>query len=889
MKNHDRILTLFIFFAGLVIPMNIYSQNYVLPDSVIITDIATNFTKQIQVYPQEKIYVQTDKPYYITGENIWFRVFLLDAQKHVPDTTSRYVYAELINPVDSIVSRVKIRPAEGVYQGYINIREDLPEGEYQLRFYTRFMQGLGEELFFKRSVRIGDPLTALYRVETKFEYTEKDKVNIEFRIIDVENDSPIIPDKIQIMDNKGELKQLKVNGDYTANTSLKISDKTGNKRQVYVEYDYGGKFHKEYICIPDQGDFEVSFMPEGGYNIVGITNRIAFKALNSNGLGEDIEGLIINGRGDTLDTFRSQHLGMGVLVFQQFDDSVFYAVCKNREGVEKKYQLPVAVTDRIALQVDKQTSRYTISLRAPYNKPLDDRSLHYVVIQCRGQILNVFKWDNNKPFVFLPKKGLPSGVIQFLLVDTNMNPVSERLIFNDSETYRMNVSFTTDKENYSKREQVKSSLKLTDYDNNPQIASFSVSVTDDKNIKPDTCVNILSTLLLTSDLKGYIESPAYYFSGNESGKYNKLDLVMMTHGWSRYDVKKILKGDFEKPKSYLELGQFISGTVKGGFFMNKKSEGYPVTLISLREGVFNQSFTNEEGKFQFQGFETPDSTSFIVQGLTKKGGNRVELLIDEEKFPESRFSLPFTSMNNRSLFEKYMQKADHNFVLTNGMRMIYLKDIEIIGQENILSKKRKSTFSSAMNPSVSHKEFEKYHPADIFQVLRNFAGVMVTGDKVSIRGGGDPLILIDDIQYGSDMLYNIPIQDVDEIEVVKDGTAAIFGMRGSNGAIIITTKRGEINYSRNDNFNLKKITPLGYQTTKEFYSPQYETIEQKSVVDPDLRTTIYWNPALNSDEEGKANISFYTSDTSTSYSVVIEGITIYGLPFYTVQKISRMD
>ncbi len=456
-----------------------------------------------------------------------------------------------------------------------------------------------------------------------------------------------------------------------------------------------------------------------------------------------------------------------------------------------------------------------------------------------GQILNVFQWDNTKPFMFLPKEQLPSGVIQFLLIDSDKNPISERLVFNISETDTTKVDFFTNKSNYGQREQVKGSIKLSNYENNPVMASFSVSVTDDKDIKPDTCVNILSTLLLTSEVKGYIESPVYYFSDMNVDKAGKLDLLMMTQGWSRYDVEKVLKGDFERPKNYLELGQYISGSVKGGLFMNKKSGGYPVTLISSKGGVFNQTLTDEEGKFHFLGFEAPDSTSFIIQGLTKKGGDRVELLIDNETFPQSKFTLPHTYTDSPS-FEKYMEKADQNFIVTNGMRMIYLKDIEIIGKKNSLSERGKSTFSSGMNPRVSYKDFEKYHPNDIFQVLRNFGGVVVTGDKVSIRGGGDPLVLVDDIQYEAEFLSSIPIQDVDEVEVIKDGTAAIFGMRGANGVIMITTKRGEITSARDIKFNIKYITPLGYQVTKEFYSPRYETEDKKSNPNPDLRTTIHW-------------------------------------------------
>jgi len=886
MKNPCVKIMLLIISLNFIISGKVKSQdNNIHPDSII-ENITNNFRKQIRLHPQEKIYAQIDKPYYITGEDIWFRIYLTDAYTGLADTTSRYVYAELINPLDSVINRVKIRPVNGAYHGYINLQEDMGEGEYMLRFYTRFMESLGDSYFFKRSVRVGDPLSALYRTETKFEFEDKGKVNIKLQFTDIKENSTIRPDNVQIIDNKGLSRPVKIKDDNTVDISMKFPDKENRNRQLYIRYDYDGKFHKEYITIPNQPDFEVSFMPEGGYNIVGTNNRIAFKALKSDGTGEDIEGSIVNVRGDTLGYFNSVHMGMGMFLFQPAVDSIFYVVCKNKEGIIKKYQLPDAVTDRASLQINRQANRYAISVRTPHDSPANE-SL-FVAIQCRGLVINAFKWDSSKPFMFLPREDLPSGIIQFLLVDSDMNPISERLVFNINEEDMIKTDFITDKNNYEKRELVKASVKLSDYKNNPTIASLSVSITDDKDIKPDTCVNILSTLLLASELKGYIESPAYYFYNNRTDRQNKLDLLMMTQGWSRYDVEKILKGDFQKPKGYLEMGQYISGIAKGGIFMNRKSGGYPITLISPEAKMFSQTLTDENSKFYFMGFEAPDSTSFIIQGLTKKGGSRVELLIDKESFPESKFSLPFTSTANSS-FEKYIEKAEHNFVLTNGMRMIYLKDIEIIGKKNILSERGKSSFSSGMNPRVSYKEFEQYHPSDIFQVLRNFSGVVVSGDKVSIRGGGDPLILVDDIEYDPEFLSMIPVQDVDEIEVIKDGTAAIFGMRGGNGVIMITTKRGEISSVRDLQFNIKKITPLGYQVTKKFYSPQYDTRDKKSDANPDLRTTIYWDPSVKTDADGTADINFYTSDGSTSYSVIIEGITTDGSLIYSVQKISRND
>lgn len=849
--------------------------------------IGYKFLMQSNMYPQEKIYVQIDKPYYITGEDIWFRAHLVDAISNIPDTTSRYIYTELINPVDSVVKRVKIRPQGGAYSGYITLDEDLPEGDYQLRFYTRFMEGLGDNYFFKRVVKVGDPLSALYRTEASFKYEDNNKkVNLELRFIDIRENTPIRPDKIQITDSKGT-KTAKLDENNLVKLSLNAPTDKANKA-ILIEYDYSGKFHKQFIHIPYPDDFEVSFLPEGGLIPLGVRNRIAFKALNSEGLGEDISGVIINEKGDTIIDFTSQHQGMGLFLFQAANTTdKYYAVCRNAKGVEKRYELPSASLNAVALQIQQQRDKVYISV----NKSTDiqqDQKL-YLVIQSKGVLLNASEWDNAKEFVMLSKDLLPSGVIQILLVDKDMNPISERLIFNINKVNLAKASFATDKENYSKREKVNASLNLSDIAGNPSLANFSISITDDNDIKPDTCVNILSALLMTSELKGYIEAPAYYFSSDKPEMISNLDLLMMTQGWSRYDVSKVLKGNYDRPKSYLELGPEISGVVKGGLLMNKLSPNYPVTLISTQGGIFDSTTTDENGRFRFNRFEMPDSIQYIIQGQTKKGGSRVELILDPETFPQAKYTLPFSPLGDYHTFGNYLGKADQQFVLANGMRMIYLKDIEVTAKA--VEKKGKSSYSSPFNPRFTLEEIEGMHATSVYQILSRFAGVMIMGDKISIRGGGTPLILIDGVEVDADYLNAMPVEDIDEVEIIKDGTAAIFGSRGGNGVIMIATKRGDSGASSRSNyvFNIKTITPLGYQVAKEFYSPQYETRQQRDSSTPDLRTTIYWNPSVKTTDGGLSNVSFYTSDASTTYSVVIEGVTSNGLLIHSVEKISRMD
>lgn len=872
----------------LFVPILFYGQtnNYSITDTII-----GRFTKQLDLFPQEKIYALNDKPYYITGEDIWFRAFLVNAIYHTPDTTSRYIYAELVNPVDSVVSRVKVRPVNGAYHGYITIAQDLPEGEYYLRFYTRFMQSIEEDFFFKRKVMIGDPLSALYHTNIiPQNNSNKNKTEVELRFTDISTGKEIYPENMVITEGDKVFSNLNPNKNHAARLSLSNKHK---KKILKIEYDYDKKFHKQFISVPNSGeDYDVSFHPEGGDIPADANVMVAFKALKSDGIGEDVEGVIVAENGDTLTSFASRHLGMGTFLFRSAASEKYYAICRNGKNVEKRVELPVAKPSTMALQLKWNRSKLNIVIQ----KSSDIESLPddlYLIIHTRGIVWSVNKWSNDKDYIYIERSKIPSGVSHVILTTSQMVPLSERLFFNLNNDDLALVSFNPDKVNYKSRQLVDADIKITDIQGIPLSGDFSVTVRDDKDILTDTCNNnILSSLLFTSDLKGYIESPAYYFINENTSTIFNLDILMMTQGWTRYNIPDILKGIYTRPKSYLELGQAISGNVKGGLLMNRKTTDNPVTMFITDPPMFDMTQTDTEGRFVFSGFELPDSTKYIIQATTKKGGNRVELIVDPESYPDICSPIPITNTwSDRNGFTKYMEKAEQKFTTENGMRMIYLKDIEVVAS-HIEKKKSKSIYASSINSTViSVEDIERMHALNVKNILMRLPGVNVSGDNISIRGGRTPLLLIDDIICDDlERFLDVPVGDIEEITVMKGPETAIFGFRGYNGAILMTTKLGDgTPAAKSENYNIKTIVPLGYQVTKEFYTPRYQTADEINNPTPDLRSTIYWNPSVKTSEKGAARIQFYTADSPSTYSVIIEGITINGQIIRSVEKIRRTD
>ena len=110
--------------------------------------IEANLVTQLGVFPQEKIHLHTDRDYYVPGERIWLKAYVVDALTHLFPTYSRYVYIELINSGDSLISRVMLRPENDMFYGHIFLSEIMPEGNYTLRAYTLYMENLGDGYFF---------------------------------------------------------------------------------------------------------------------------------------------------------------------------------------------------------------------------------------------------------------------------------------------------------------------------------------------------------------------------------------------------------------------------------------------------------------------------------------------------------------------------------------------------------------------------------------------------------------------------------------------------------------------------------------------------------------------------------------------------------------------
>lgn len=804
------------FLLGIILLLStgLFGQNETAepPLSQTIQQSIDRLTQQVKLFPQEKVYLQLDRPVYSAGDRIWYRIHMVHAAVHTPLALSRYVYVELLNAHNEVVQRKKIRPTEdAIYFGQIDLSPEIGQGWYSIRAYTNFMRNIDEDYFFRKKIYIGNSL-------------------------------------------KGS-------------EGVNVDEKTGS---------YNSDFKNPE---KKQGEFDIQFFPEGGNLISGNMQMVGFKAIDKNGLGTDISGKILDEDNKELVTFKSSNLGMGILAMTPQSGKTYTAVCEDSRGQKVSVKLPAVSEKHFALAIQHNPSLINISILTPEAAPRADTL--YLLGCIRGLPILQSTIAPNSPTISISKVGLNSGITQFLLLNKQGEILSERLIYVSGKD-KASLSVTMDKPSYAKRDAVHANLLLKDSQGKPITGDFSVSVTDDNDIKLDVNdMTIESYLLLQSDLKGTIENPNMYFKADNKSAAYQLDLLMLTQGWKRYNLAGTLAGMPDKANRYgLEMGPIITGKVQN-FPARRGLPKINVSFIAQNNLAFNAVTTDNYGRFVYPCPEFPDSTTFLVQA-TKKPGSFVELIVHSDTFPKVEKTLYFPNdLKQDAVVKEFLKKSRDRYKYQQGMMSVTLKDVVIkakkVDKNEELRKERGSTY---VWPSFSFDEEDMKNVTNIKFLLMQAPGVTVNESQGQLLIRGKPaLIMVDNMRFEFTDLASLIVSDIKLIDILREpGEVMSYGPEGSNGVVCVYLKRGSekssgpIELERNQ----AKIRPLGHSLPAEFYVPKYFIAETKQDPFPDLRSTIYWKPNVKSDENGAAELRFYTADSKGPFTIIAEGISQQG-------------
>lgn len=846
--------------------------------------IIANFSLMERI-PKEKLYLHLDKPFYGAGEKIWFKGYLVNAITHQNNAQSNFIITELINRSDSIVERKKIRRDSLGFHNAFTLPATLPAGDYYLRGYSNWMLNEDPDFFFSRNIKIGNSIDNT--IVSSIEYQQEDDTHYTAKIKFTSNVQAVFENttiKYLYLEN-GKIKNKgKKKTDENGWISISLPDlKSPVARRIEVEFDDPQYIYKRTFHLPVfTNDFDVKFFPEGGALINIPHQNVAFKAQGADGFSKEIEGFLFNSKGDTLTNFRSEHNGMGIFTMNPVNNETYYVTVRTNDSITKRFDLPAIEPKGISIAMShyKQEIRYEIQKTEATEWP----QKLFLLAHTRGKLAILQPINPKRTFGKMNDSLFTEGITHFMLIDEQGNAFSERLIFvPDHKPNQWQI--TADQPTYGKREKVSLQIAAKDNEGNPVEGTFSVSITDRKSIQPDSLAdNILSNLLLTSDLKGYVEDPAFYFLNQDARTLRSIDYLMMTHGWRRHKMENVLRTPSLNFTNYIEKGQTISGRIMGFFGANVKKG--PICVLAPKYNIIATTETDEKGQF-IVNTSFRDSTTFLVQARTKKGFAGVDILMDPPQYPVATHKAPY--FNGATTFmEDYLMNTRDQYYMEGGMRVYNLKEVTVTAKRERPSSK--SIYTGGINTYTVEEDRLQGYGQTAFDAASRLPSVTITnGSEIHIRNNSEPaIIVIDDIVYedASDILKDIQVSDMSSISLLRGADAVILGPRASGGAVVITLKDPR-NLPARPAQGIITYTPLGYSESVEFYHPTYDTPEKKNAQRSDFRSTVYWNPELRLDAEGKATIEYYTPDSTAPEDIIIEGVDKNGKVCRILQTINK--
>ncbi|KAA9036305.1 hypothetical protein FW778_18895 [Ginsengibacter hankyongi] len=631
----------------------------------------------------------------------------------------------------------------------------------------------------------------------------------------------------------------------------------------------------------------LQFFPEGGDAVKGVVNKIAFKANDQWGHPIKIKGIVQDNNGVKIDSLRTIHDGMGYFyIFPKAGES-FTAKWKDQKGTVHVSELPAIKQTGVSLQVTIAGNKRNFVVSATPDIAASLGNIHVLGTMNQHEVFKLtkdFSQGNIKGII--PAEDLPSGILTITVFDEHWSPLAERITYINNQEYTFNAEMNVEHWGLNKRARDEVSITVPD----SLAASFSIAVTD-IGIDTDSSDNIISHLLLTGDLKGQVYNPAYYFSNNSDTISQQLDLVMLTHGWRRFKWEEVTAGKFPKiiyPRdtSYLSL----SGKIYGAMPSQLRDAG-SIVLIMQKQKHENKMVVvpiEPNGTFHDPSVILFDTSNIFYQLPKAKGLGDASVQFMENRLPPFSNNIAANGLFNNQL-QDTAGDSRHLLFADEEKRLANLYKAKVLEAVTVQAKTKKpldvldEKYTSGLFSGGDAYQFDLLNDPsavgsmNIFNYLQGkVAGLQITtGSPPSLQWrGGTPQIYLDEVPADADMISSLSITDVAYVKVLRPPFIGGTGGGGS-GAIAIYTRRGN-DKAMQPGKGLSNNTVRGYTSMREFYSPNYGTINENDDK-KDIRSTLYWNPqVLTNRDNNKVTVTFYNNDISQAFHVVIEGMSSDG-------------
>ena len=829
--------------------------------------------------PQEKVYMHFDNTGYFEGETVWFKAYVTRADNGLPTDLSKVLYVELLNPSGDIIKTQKYYiDKQGQAHGDMKVDSLYGTGFYEVRAYTRYMTNWGVNAVFSRVFPV---------FKKPVEEGNYKDLTIDTRLYQERN-----PNNRDQHDSL-YMKAVK-EGIYSDNTAKTIS---------------------------------VQFYPEGGDMVQGKKCHVAMLAVTDDGRPYRGEGFVVNKQGDILAAVQTDTLGRGEFTVIP-DASELTMKMMNVRGKEQRFTLPTARREGCAMTLDVINDDVLATLQCTGG--VCGELIGYVLMN-NG---NIYYCDTlvASPLMELElnRQSMKEGVNQMTVFNSNGQVLADRLFFiypkpseEDSITFKAESSW------------LKPCGKVTlDVQTLPN-ATFSFSAMDAGAMTNEKQGNVKTWMLLSSEVRGYINHVDYYFESDDREHRKAADMLMLTQGWRRYNWNEMAGLAPREKMQPVEDKFYVFGK------LNEYRKHNPVNDVNMELILYNQqgqsltgnTRTDKDGNYVFGlPFLNGEWKMFFYTRIKdKKKTFRVG--VDRQISPTPRYISPVEASLNVPAGPN-MFVHQENETVPEGEEFIPITRKNIVLQ-NVTVKAKRRYFTNDdfkfKNEDYARKWASIYYDIDreldnirdrgeeeptIFEFLAKKNALFnnpecidlprVTGDSAAtwsewyghMSYGYQPIEWIVDngetmnagavtseAKAEGDTFFPIWLDEIKSVYIAPydpDHDARSVA-RGGSGET-----PGEIGDDRSNHVKIylylhHRFTTASNKGIRRTYFQGFNEIstfemEDYSVIPPmaDFRRTIYWAPDVKADEAGKAKIEFFNNSTCEEMYISAEGMTPAG-------------
>ena len=803
-------------------------------------------------WPREKVYLHFDNTSYYQGDTIWFKAYVVDAATLQPSAISKPLYVELVDELGHVKERQIVKLDNGVGEGQLSLVNTFFTGFYEIRAYTKWMLAFSDDpQYFSRTFPI-------YRKQ-------------------LSKDEP---------------------------RSIAHFNMDASMKQRPVEKKKG---------------LSVRFFPEGGHLVEGLPSVVGIEVVDHDAGWLNVSGSLVAADGTVLGPVAAIHDGMGSFVYTPSGKPA--KVVFDINGKKQAFPLPAALSEGYVMQVSSHAESFDVLVsRSP--SMADEELALFVFSQGIPQTFVPIDFGKaDKKRVKVMTADLPAGMVRLSLVNAAGQPLMDRFCFVYPRT-QLKLAGSVDGRVFQPFQPVATRLQLTNAGGQPlRDVTVSVSVRDGiESDYLDNQDNILTDLLLTSDLRGYVHKPGFYFASQSASRRKLLDNLLIIRGWRRYDLSEAFGTKTFAPKYLPEDKLMLYGQARS-MIMNRPEPDLGVTILSQVDTIpyAGATMTDSLGFFSVPLDDFYGTLESLIQ--TKKEGKQYNRNTRVSLF--RTFEPPLRPLDYNELNPQWDNLAD---TLTLASQLDSLAAVgssdygvqmldEIVVKGKYKGKLLKDTeaferdilaFYDISRILERMRDEGKFIPDDLSDFLYNLNPKKIDRDATTY-GVSEIKYSVDGRLIGKDFINKGTLDMIESAMFYNDIMGRYSHKYGQNYRVVegeaedffthsntyidsidyvmldekyvrceLTMKpRWRTEKSYKPTHGIRHTSIQGYNAPAAFYSPVYP--DGGNDVFDDRRRTLYWNPAMKTDENGVINVDCYNSNNPTFVVVSAETI-VDGMP-----------